>query len=183
MPEVIIGGKVYNIDPRDCVTEPKLEHGLFTRFQAADGRIPKVRDQKLTGPVTVSVRECASYHVRGVPHPRFVKPFHILELDIQALMTLMPSSMLDSDSERYHPDLWSPGQCDPVEPPICDIDFRERETGVRLGAELCEGLMRGFAHGLEPSHRGGIPGLIPLYQAFNQVSKKFQMNPEAQGFF
>lgn len=62
------------------------------------------------------------------------------------------------------------------------ISERERRE-LRLGAELCEGLMRGFAHGLEPSHRGGIPGLIPLYQAFNQVSKKFQMNPEAQGFF
>lgn len=42
--------------------------------------------------------------------------------------------MLDTDSERYYPDFWSPGQCDPVQPPICDIDFREK--GVRLGAEL-----------------------------------------------
>lgn len=63
MPEVIISGKVYSIDPRDFVTEPRL-----SRSQAADGRIPKVRDQKLTGPVTTSVRECMSYHVHGVPH-------------------------------------------------------------------------------------------------------------------
>ena len=28
--------------PRDFVSEPKFEDGLFSRFQAADGRIPKV---------------------------------------------------------------------------------------------------------------------------------------------
>ena len=158
MPEVMIGGKVYNIDPRDYVTEPKLERGLFTRFQAADGRIPKVRDQKLTGPVTVSVRECVSYHVRGVPHPRFVKPFHILELDIQALMTLMPSSMLDTDSERYYPGLLSV---------IWTSERRE------LGWELCEGLMRGFAHGLEPSQQRAFLGLFHCTRHSLQVSKNF----------
>ena len=181
MPEVIISGKVYSIDPRDFVTEPRLEHGLFSRSQAADGRIPKVRDQKLTGPVTTSVRECMSYHVHGVPHPRFHKPFHILELDIQAMKTIMPSSMLDINSEQYYPDLWSPGQCDPVQPPISDIEFREQS--VRLGADLCDGLLKGFSYGLDPTQGGGISGLIPLCKAFQAVSKKFQMHPEAKGFF
>lgn len=97
------------------------------------------------------------------------------------MKTIMPSSMLDINSEQYYPDLWSPGQCDPVQPPISDIEFREQS--VRLGADLCDGLLKGFSYGLDPTQGGGISGLIPLCKAFQAVSKKFQMHPEAKGFF